>query len=116
MIAEPHRSVHRLSTDEIWEIGGEFLSIRRKESAQINKQNMDKAEYKRKLVSIEGLADSKWKGRLLSLLEFLGQLVDYGTIPFFDKGETGSTKNTKMITNAHFLSNSSLNPTMGVYN
>ena len=72
LLASPNKHIHCLSTVDLWELGGEFLSIRRKESAKISKHSMDKEEYKRQLVRIEATAESKWKGRLLSILEFPG--------------------------------------------
>ena len=75
VMANPHKQLRDcLSSVDLWEIGGEFLAIRRKEALKVAKQKdeIDRDEMKRQLIRIEATAESKWKRRLLALFELLG--------------------------------------------
>ena len=74
-MADPHKSLRdSLTSVDLWEMGGEFLTIRRKEGRQVSKMkdDIDREDVKKQLIRIEATAEQKWKRRLLLLFELLG--------------------------------------------
>lgn len=72
-IAEPHRKVKEMSAMDLYEIGGELLSVRRREANKLKRDEVDKESAKKLVVRSESLAESSWKKRLLHILQLLAQ-------------------------------------------